>query len=102
MRPDLVHEPGDIAPGKHSGPGNLDRPDYPSPPEQAWKAVLPPGEIRRPLSRIAHEILERTHGGEGIVLLGIPTRGVYLARPPAPRTGGLEGAPAPRAGLAGT
>ena len=24
--------------------------------------------------------MERTHGGEGIVLLGIPTRGVPLAR----------------------
>src|SRR3984885_7530769 len=94
MRPDPVHEPGDSAP-KHSGPGKLDRPDYPSPPEQAWKAVLTPEEIRRALSRIAHEILERTHGGEGIVLLGIPTRGVYLARRLAARIGEFEGAPAP-------
>jgi pyrimidine operon attenuation protein/uracil phosphoribosyltransferase len=89
MRPDPVHEPGD------NRPGNLDRPDYPSPHEQGWKAVLTPEEIRRALSRIAHEILERTHGGEGIVLLGIPTRGVYLARRLAARIGEFEGAPAP-------
>jgi pyrimidine operon attenuation protein / uracil phosphoribosyltransferase len=89
MRPEPGHEPGDTA------PGNLDRPDYSSPPEQGWKAVLTPEEIRRALSRIAHEILERTHGGEGIVLLGIPTRGVYLARRLAARIGEFEGAPAP-------
>ncbi len=60
-----------------------------------WKTVLTGEEIRRALSRIAHEILERTHGGEGIVLLGIPTRGVPLARRLAERIGDFEGAPAP-------
>src|ERR1700759_169239 len=60
-----------------------------------WKAVLTPEEIRRALTRIAHEILERTHGGEEIVLLGIPTRGVYLARRLAARIGEFEGTPAP-------
>jgi pyrimidine operon attenuation protein/uracil phosphoribosyltransferase len=89
MRPEPGHEPGG------NGPGNLDRPDDSSPHEQGWKAVLTPEEIRRALSRIAHEILERTHGGEGIVLLGIPTRGVYLARRLAARIGEFEGAPAP-------
>jgi pyrimidine operon attenuation protein / uracil phosphoribosyltransferase len=89
MRPEPDHEPG------ASGPGQLDHPVFPSPPEQGWKAVLTPEEIRRALSRIAHEILERTHGGEGVVLLGIPTRGVYLARRLADRIGEFEGAPAP-------
>jgi len=42
--------------------------------------VLDADEIRRALTRIAHEILERTHGGGEIILLGIPTRGVPLAR----------------------
>jgi pyrimidine operon attenuation protein/uracil phosphoribosyltransferase len=64
-----------------------------------WKAVLTPEEIRRALSRIAHEILERTHGGEGIVLLGIPTRGVPLARRLAERIGEFEGTPAPHGSL---
>ena len=61
----------------------------------AGKTVLTPEEIRRALSRIAHEILERTHGGEGVVLLGIPTRGVHLARRLAARIGEFEGAPVP-------
>jgi pyrimidine operon attenuation protein / uracil phosphoribosyltransferase len=44
------------------------------------KSVLGAEEIRRALSRIGHEILERTNGGTDVVLLGIPTRGVPLAR----------------------
>jgi pyrimidine operon attenuation protein/uracil phosphoribosyltransferase len=64
-----------------------------------WKAVLTPEEIRRALSRIAHEILERTHGGEGLVLLGIPTRGVPLARRLAARINQFEGAPVPAGSL---
>jgi pyrimidine operon attenuation protein / uracil phosphoribosyltransferase len=89
MRPEPDHEPGG------SRPGDLDRQDYPSRGHQDWKAVLTPEEIRRALSRIAHEILERTHGGEEIVLLGIPTRGVYLARRLATRIGEFEGRAAP-------
>ena len=61
----------------------------------AGKTVFTPEEIRRALSRIAHEILERTHGGEGIVLLGIPTRGVHLARRLAMRIGDFEGTAPP-------
>ena len=54
-------------------------------------AVLDAEEIRRALTRIAHEILERTHGGDGVLLLGIPTRGVPLARRLAARIGEFEG-----------
>ncbi|MER7133141.1 bifunctional pyr operon transcriptional regulator/uracil phosphoribosyltransferase PyrR [Streptosporangium saharense] len=43
-------------------------------------AVLEGPDINRALIRISHEILERTKGAQDIVLLGIPTRGVYLAR----------------------
>src|SRR6201994_5210762 len=63
--------------------------------EQGWKAVLTPDEIGPALTRIAHEILERTHGGEGVVLLGIPTRGVFLARRLAARIEEFEAASAP-------
>ena len=65
----------------------------------AGKTVLTPEEIRRALSRIAHEILERTHGGEGVVLLGIPTRGVPLARRLASRIAEFEGVPVPYGSL---
>jgi pyrimidine operon attenuation protein / uracil phosphoribosyltransferase len=64
-----------------------------------WKAVLSPEEIRRALSRIAHEILERTHGGQGVVLLGVPTRGVPLARRLARRIAEFEGAVIPHGSL---
>lgn len=43
------------------------------------RAVLEGPDIHRALTRIAHEILERTKGAEGVVLLGIPTRGATLA-----------------------
>ena len=43
------------------------------------RQVLSETDISRSLKRIAHEIVERNHGAEDIVLLGIPTRGVPLA-----------------------
>jgi len=58
-------------------------------------AVLDAEEIRRALTRIAHEILERTHGGDEVILLGIPTRGVPLARRLAARIGEFEGLDVP-------
>lgn len=42
--------------------------------------VLEQGEIERSLKRIAHEIIERNHGLDSVILLGIPTRGVTLAQ----------------------
>ncbi len=96
MRPEPGHESSALS--GPSAPGALSAPRAPDPGQAAgggWKAVLAPEEIRRALSRIAHEILERTHGGEGVVLLGIPTRGVYLARRLAARIGEFEGTPAP-------
>jgi pyrimidine operon attenuation protein / uracil phosphoribosyltransferase len=59
------------------------------------KRVLEPDEIRRALTRIAHEILERTNGAGDILLLGIPTRGVPLAQRLAERAGEFEGRPIP-------
>jgi pyrimidine operon attenuation protein / uracil phosphoribosyltransferase len=55
------------------------------------KSVLGADEIRRALTRIGHEILERTDGGTDVVLLGIPTRGVPLARRLAARLDETEG-----------
>src|ERR1700759_5653031 len=55
------------------------------------KRVFEPDEIRRALTRIAHEILERTNGADDILLLGIPTRGVPLARRLAERASEFEG-----------
>ncbi|MCQ4080152.1 bifunctional pyr operon transcriptional regulator/uracil phosphoribosyltransferase PyrR [Streptomyces sp. RB6PN25] len=44
------------------------------------RAVLEAPDIARVLTRIAHEIVERAKGADDVVLLGIPTRGVFLAR----------------------
>ena len=36
-------------------------------------------EMRRALARMAHEIIERNHGAENLILVGIPTRGKHLS-----------------------
>lgn len=46
----------------------------------AARAVLSESDIDRTLRRIAHEIIEATPETSELVLLGIPTRGVVLAR----------------------
>ncbi len=43
------------------------------------KEILGPPDIARSLFRIAHEILERNHGTQDIVVLGIPRGGAPLA-----------------------
>jgi pyrimidine operon attenuation protein / uracil phosphoribosyltransferase len=59
-------------------------------PVEAGRAVLDAGEIRRVLTRIAHEVLERNKGADDLVLVGIPTRGVPLARRLARRLEEIE------------
>jgi pyrimidine operon attenuation protein/uracil phosphoribosyltransferase len=46
----------------------------------AEKAVMGQEEIRRSLARIAHEIIEHNRSLENVVLVGMRTRGVPLAR----------------------
>jgi pyrimidine operon attenuation protein/uracil phosphoribosyltransferase len=58
-------------------------------------AVLEGPDINRALIRISHEILERTKGGQDVVLLGIPTRGVHLARRLAEHIRQFEGRAVP-------
>ncbi|GLZ03538.1 bifunctional protein PyrR [Actinomadura sp. NBRC 104412] len=60
-------------------------------PGAGHKSVLEGPDIRRALTRIAHEILERTKGGGDVVLLGIQTRGVTLARRLAAKLEEVEG-----------
>lgn len=58
--------------------------------EDAVTTVLGAPEISRALTRIAHEILERNKGGDDVVLLGIPTRGLPLAHRLAERLAAVE------------
>ncbi len=91
-------QPGGSAPGRNvghdEGAGGSPPASDPPPSDQAaagsQKRVLEPAEIRRALTRIAHEILERTDGADGVLLLGIPTRGVPLARRLAERAAEFE------------
>ena len=50
--------------------------------------------MKRALTRMTYEIIEKNKGIEGIVLVGIKTRGVYLAQRIASRLNQLEGADA--------
>jgi len=59
------------------------------------KIILSGSDLQRVVDRIAHQILEKTSGATGIVLLGIPTRGVPLARRLAGRIHAFEGVDVP-------
>lgn len=59
------------------------------------RTVLQGPEISRVLTRMAHELLERNKGPQGLVLLGIPTRGVALAHRLAERIAEVEGTQVP-------
>ena len=59
------------------------------------KVLLTSREIGRALARIAHEIVEKNKGAEGVVLVGMRTRGVSLAKRIAEITQGFEGTQIP-------
>jgi pyrimidine operon attenuation protein/uracil phosphoribosyltransferase len=59
------------------------------------RTVLTAEEIRRAISRIAHEIVERNHGVDAIVLVGLRTRGVPLAKRLAAEIADFEGGEVP-------
>lgn len=55
------------------------------------RVVLDEADIGRAIRRIAHEIVEKARGSAGLVLLGIPTRGVSLAHRIAETITAIEG-----------
>jgi len=57
--------------------------------------LLDDKKINRAIARIAHEILERNSGAESLVLIGILTRGAYLAKRIAAQLKEIEGAKVP-------
>lgn len=61
--------------------------------------MLEGDDVRRALVRVAHEILERNRGPEGVVLLGLPTRGVPLARRLGEAIASFEGVEVPTGAL---
>ncbi|WP_110181489.1 bifunctional pyr operon transcriptional regulator/uracil phosphoribosyltransferase PyrR [Nocardioides solisilvae] len=57
------------------------------------RTVLDGRDIARAMTRISHEILERNKGATDLILLGLHTRGVPLARRIADGIAGVEGVP---------
>jgi pyrimidine operon attenuation protein/uracil phosphoribosyltransferase len=57
--------------------------------------VFEADDMRRALTRIGHEIVERNHGAEPIVLVGLYTRGVAIARRLAKSIASFEGVEVP-------
>lgn len=63
------------------------------------RVLLEAPDIARAVTRIAHELLETNKGPDDLVLLGIPTRGVPLARRLAARLAEVEGTTVPTGSL---
>lgn len=66
-----------------------------TPRQPSVKVILASADVQRVVDRIAHQILEKTQGARQTVLLGIPTRGVPLARRLAARISAFEGVDVP-------
>ncbi|GII24359.1 hypothetical protein Pme01_39560 [Planosporangium mesophilum] len=77
---------GTDAPSRSRDAGTPDRP---------VKTILSAADIARVVDRIAHQILEKTSGAADTILLGVPTRGVPLARRLAERIHTFENVAVP-------
>jgi pyrimidine operon attenuation protein / uracil phosphoribosyltransferase len=89
-RGDAVSETGPEARPDPSGAATV-----PQAPEAAGRLVLDADQIARACARMAHQILEANRGASGLVLLGIPTRGVALAHRLAAAMAEVEGTEIP-------
>ena len=63
------------------------------------KPVLDAADVRRVLTRIGHEIVERNKGTNDLVLIGVHRRGVPLAHRLAANLAEIEGRPVPAGAL---
>jgi pyrimidine operon attenuation protein / uracil phosphoribosyltransferase len=62
---------------------------------KAPQPMLDKNDIRRAVTRIAHEIIERNRGASDLVLIGIRRRGAPLAHRLAAEIARIEGTPVP-------
>ena len=77
----------EAGPGDHAPPV----PDPTPSSSDGSRLVLDADQIARACARMAHQILEANRGAEGLILLGIPTRGVTLAHRLAAAMAAVEG-----------
>ncbi len=81
----MRNPPAWTAPDPSSGPGH-------------WilrARVFEADDLKRAVTRIAHEIVERNHGAGDVVLVGLYTRGVVVARRLAEAIASFEGVEVP-------
>ena len=65
----------------------------------ARSQVMDAEDLRRAVTRIAHEIVERNHGLDKVVLIGLQTGGVPLARRLGEALSRIEGVEVPVGGI---
>jgi pyrimidine operon attenuation protein/uracil phosphoribosyltransferase len=58
-------------------------------------AIMSADDVRRAITRISHEIIENNRGAEGLVIVGMQTRGVPLAHRLASAIASFEGVDVP-------
>ncbi|HAP76728.1 MAG TPA: bifunctional pyr operon transcriptional regulator/uracil phosphoribosyltransferase PyrR [Acidimicrobiaceae bacterium] len=54
------------------------------------REVMSAADVRRALTRVAHEIVERNHGLDGVVLVGLQRGGVWVAEALADVLAGID------------
>ena len=59
------------------------------------RELLSAADVTRTIARIAHQIIEKTAGDPGFVLVGIPTRGTFVADRLAAAVGEFSGSTPP-------
>ena len=59
------------------------------------RQIMSQDDVRRALTRVAHEILENNRGADDLIIVGIHTRGVHLARRIADYLAKFEGVNVP-------
>ncbi|MCC6952725.1 MAG: bifunctional pyr operon transcriptional regulator/uracil phosphoribosyltransferase PyrR [Deltaproteobacteria bacterium] len=64
--------------------------------KEGWVRVLDSDEVRRAITRIAHEIIERNKGAQSLAVVGVRTRGEHLAERIAKMIEGIENMTIPR------
>jgi pyrimidine operon attenuation protein / uracil phosphoribosyltransferase len=69
--------------------------DKGSSPSRDTNVIMSAEDVRRALTRIAHEIIEHNRGVRNLVLVGMRTRGIPLARRLAERLDDFEGVQVP-------
>jgi pyrimidine operon attenuation protein/uracil phosphoribosyltransferase len=101
------HDPGPSGEGRFASdagtaPSRDARPNDAGPDLVLRTGVFDADDLRRAVTRIAHEIVERNHGATEVVLVGLYTRGVALARRLAAAISSFEGVTVPVGALDAT